>query len=50
MRQRVQARAGGAPGTIIGGVTGIIDPSRPIPIYFQLKTLLLEDILSGRTA
>ena len=48
MRQRVQARARGAPGTIIGGVTGIIDPSRPIPIYFQLKTLLLEDILSGR--
>ena len=48
MRQRVQARAGGAPGTIIGRVTGIIDPSRPIPIYFQLKTLLLEDILSGR--
>src|SRR5437764_7132397 len=25
-----------------------IDPSQPIPIYFQLKTLLLEDILGGR--
>lgn len=29
-------------------MTGIIDPRQPIPIYFQLKTLLLEDILSGR--
>jgi multiple sugar transport system substrate-binding protein len=27
---------------------GTIDPSQPIPIYFQLKTLLLEDILGGR--
>ena len=25
-----------------------IDPAQPIPIYFQLKTLLLEDILGGR--
>src|SRR5919198_4706588 len=25
-----------------------IDPTQPIPIYFQLKTLLLEEILSGR--
>jgi multiple sugar transport system substrate-binding protein len=25
-----------------------IDPGAPIPIYFQLKTVLLEDILSGR--
>jgi multiple sugar transport system substrate-binding protein len=25
-----------------------LDPDQPIPIYFQLKTLLLEDILSGR--
>jgi multiple sugar transport system substrate-binding protein len=25
-----------------------IDPTQPIPIYFQLKTLLLEDILGGR--
>lgn len=25
-----------------------IDPNQPIPIYFQLKTLLLEEILSGR--
>ena len=24
-----------------------MDPSQPIPLYFQLKTLLLEDILSG---
>jgi DNA-binding transcriptional MocR family regulator len=24
-----------------------VDPSRPIPVYFQLKTLLLEDILGG---
>ena len=24
-----------------------IDPEQPIPIYFQLKTLLLEDILNG---
>jgi len=24
-----------------------IDPAQPIPIYFQLKTLLLEDILGG---
>jgi multiple sugar transport system substrate-binding protein len=24
-----------------------IDPTQPIPIYFQLKTLLLEEILSG---
>jgi multiple sugar transport system substrate-binding protein len=29
-------------------MSGIIDPGQPIPIYFQLKTLLLEDILSGR--
>lgn len=27
-----------------------IDPTQPIPIYFQLKTLLLEEILSGRYA
>lgn len=26
----------------------LIDPAQPIPIYFQLKTLLLEEILSGR--
>ena len=25
-----------------------IDPAQPIPIYFQLKTLLLEEISSGR--
>jgi multiple sugar transport system substrate-binding protein len=25
-----------------------IDPEQPIPIYFQLKTLLLEEILGGR--
>ena len=25
-----------------------IDPTQPIPIYFQLKTLLLEEILKGR--
>jgi multiple sugar transport system substrate-binding protein len=25
-----------------------IDPRQPIPLYFQLKTLLLEEILSGR--
>jgi multiple sugar transport system substrate-binding protein len=25
-----------------------IDPGRPIPLYFQLKTLLLEDLLGGR--
>ena len=25
-----------------------LDPSQPIPIYFQLKTLLLEEILKGR--
>src|SRR6476469_7450350 len=25
-----------------------IDSTQPIPIYFQLKTLLLEDILGGR--
>jgi multiple sugar transport system substrate-binding protein len=25
-----------------------IDPAQPIPIYFQLKTLLLEEILEGR--
>lgn len=24
-----------------------IDPSQPVPIYYQLKTLLLEDILQG---
>lgn len=27
-----------------------VDPGLPIPLYFQLKTLLLEDILSGRYA
>jgi multiple sugar transport system substrate-binding protein len=25
-----------------------IDPTQPIPLYFQLKTLLLEEILGGR--
>ena len=25
-----------------------IDPTQPIPLYFQLKTLLLEEILEGR--
>ena len=25
-----------------------VDPQQPIPIYFQLKTLLLEEILGGR--
>ena len=25
-----------------------LDPKQPIPIYFQLKTLLLEEILKGR--
>jgi multiple sugar transport system substrate-binding protein len=29
-------------------VTSSIDPSQPIPIYFQLKSLLLEQILEGR--
>jgi multiple sugar transport system substrate-binding protein len=29
-------------------MAGAIDPTQPIPIYFQLKTLLLEEILSGR--
>lgn len=27
-----------------------IDPSQPIPIYFQLKTLILEEILAGHYA
>ena len=27
-----------------------IDPKQPIPLYFQLKTLLLEEILSGHYA
>jgi multiple sugar transport system substrate-binding protein len=27
-----------------------IDPKQPIPLYFQLKTLLLEEILGGRYA
>lgn len=27
---------------------GPIDPGQPIPVYFQLKRLLLEEILSGR--
>lgn len=26
----------------------LVDPTQPIPIYFQLKTLLLEEILEGR--
>ncbi len=30
-----------------GGGTAI-DPTAPIPVYFQLKTALLEEILSGR--
>jgi len=25
-----------------------IDQAQPIPLYYQLKTLLLEEILSGR--
>ena len=25
-----------------------VDPTQPIPIYFPLKTLLLEEILEGR--
>src|SRR4029434_5579724 len=25
-----------------------IDPKQPIPLYYQLKTLLLEEILGGR--
>ncbi len=25
-----------------------VDATQPIPIYFQLKTLLLEEILEGR--
>ena len=29
-------------------MAGAIDPTLPIPIYFQLKTLLLEEILGGR--
>jgi multiple sugar transport system substrate-binding protein len=28
--------------------TVAVDPRQPIPIYFQLKTLLLEEILEGR--
>jgi multiple sugar transport system substrate-binding protein len=28
-------------------VAGVIDPDQPLPIYVQLKTLLLEEILSG---
>jgi multiple sugar transport system substrate-binding protein len=31
-------------------VATLIDPAQPIPIYFQLKTLLLEEILGGRYA
>lgn len=30
--------------------TGGIDPKQPIPLYVQLKTMLLEDILRGRFA
>lgn len=29
---------------------GAIDPSRPLPVYVQLKTLLMEQILGGRYA
>lgn len=28
----------------------MIDPSQPLPVYVQLKTLLLEDIIGGRYA
>ena len=27
-----------------------IDPKQPIPLYYQLKTLLVEEILDGRYA
>ena len=27
-----------------------IDPKQPIPLYFQLKTVLLEEILQAPTA
>jgi multiple sugar transport system substrate-binding protein len=30
------------------GKPGPLDPEQPIPVYFQLKRLLLEEILSGR--
>jgi multiple sugar transport system substrate-binding protein len=30
------------------GIAMSIDPRQPIPLYYQLKTLLLEEILSGR--
>jgi hypothetical protein len=30
------------------GTAMAIDPKLPIPVYFQLKTLLLEEILDGR--
>jgi multiple sugar transport system substrate-binding protein len=30
------------------GTAMSIDPRQPIPLYYQLKTLLLEEILSGR--
>jgi DNA-binding transcriptional regulator YhcF (GntR family) len=26
----------------------VIDPSQPLPVYVQLKTLLTEDIIRGR--
>jgi hypothetical protein len=29
-------------------VAAAIDPDQPLPIYVQLKTLLLEEILGGR--
>jgi DNA-binding GntR family transcriptional regulator len=29
-------------------VAATIDPDQPLPIYVQLKTLLLEEILGGR--
>jgi multiple sugar transport system substrate-binding protein len=37
-------------GSTQSGNDVVIDPEQPIPIYFQLKTLLLEEILSGRYA
>ena len=40
------ADAHGLPLAEFGGMS--IDPAQPIPIYYQLKTLLLEEILSGR--
>ena len=46
------AASGGSVSTIAGpptidGHSVDIDPSRPVPLYFQVKTLILEQISSG---